>query len=79
MPFNYFTRRKQRIKITFVFIKIACVLIFIYFLFFTAIFILFYLPARNLQAGIAFGDVCLPVCLSAQNIENYWLEIDVAW
>jgi len=34
-----------------------------------------------LQAGTAFGGVGLGlcVCLSAENLENYWLEIDVTW
>jgi len=35
--------------------------------------------ARLLQAGIAFGDVCLSVRPSAQNLENYWSEINVTW
>jgi len=32
-----------------------------------------------LRAGIVFDGVCLFVCLSAQNLENYWSEIDVTW
>jgi len=34
------------------------------------------------QAGIVFGSVCVRiyiVCLSAQNLENYWPVIDVTW
>jgi len=31
-----------------------------------------------LRAGIVFGGVCVSVCLSARNLENYWSEIDVA-
>jgi len=31
------------------------------------------LPERMLRAGTVFGSVCL----SAQNLENYWSEIDV--
>jgi len=33
------------------------------------------LPVHMLRAGIVFGGVCL----SAQKLENYWLEIDVTW
>jgi len=36
-------------------------------------------PARMLRAGVVFGGVCVPVCLSARNLENYWSEIDVTW
>jgi len=32
-----------------------------------------------LRAGIVFGGVCEFVCLSAINLENYWLEIDLTW
>jgi len=38
-----------------------------------------------LWAGIAFVGICLceslhlSVCLSAQNLKNYWPEIDVTW
>jgi len=32
-----------------------------------------------LRTGIVFDRVCLCVRLSAQNIENYWSEIDVTW
>jgi len=34
-----------------------------------------------LWAGIVFGGVCLSlfVSLSAENLENYWSEIDVTW
>jgi len=33
-----------------------------------------------LRAGIVLAvSVCLSVCLSAQNLENYWLEINVTW
>jgi len=30
-----------------------------------------------LQAAIVYGGVCLCICLSTQNLENYWSEIDV--
>jgi len=32
-----------------------------------------------LQAGFVFGGVCesVRVCVSAENLENYWSEIDV--
>jgi len=38
-------------------------------------------PPAMLRAGIVFAGVCvcLFVCLSAQNLENYWSEVDVAW
>jgi len=32
-----------------------------------------------LEAGIVYGGVCVSVRLSAQNLENYWSEIDVTW
>jgi len=38
-----------------------------------------FLPAHMLRAGIVFGSVCVSVCLSAQNLQNYWTEIDVTW
>jgi len=32
-----------------------------------------------LRAGIVSGVVCRSVCLCEQNVQNYWLEIDVTW
>jgi len=32
-----------------------------------------------LRAGIVSGGDCLYVRLSAENLENYWSEIDVSW
>jgi len=37
------------------------------------------LPVRMLRVGTVFSGVCLSDCLSAQNLENYWSEIDVTW
>jgi len=50
------------------------VLDFDYFVFSIKLF-----PARMLRADIVFGGVCLSVCLyvclTAQNLENYWSEM----
>jgi len=32
-----------------------------------------------LRAGIVFSGVCESVRLAAENLENYWSEIDVTW
>jgi len=41
-----------------------------------------FLPARQLSCGVCLSvrlSVRLLVCLPAQNVENYWSEIDITW